>query len=223
MSIIDEILAILAPNDCLGCSAEGRLVCKECIIALPVVETKTLDSPYISSVISVTSYKGISKDLLWKLKSSGAQEAAKIMAECMTKLLPSEKNLIIVPIPTASNRVRQRGYDQAKLIARQISRKARHPYLNCLVRSGQAHQVGAGREQRLKQLENAFRVKNTELIKDSKIILVDDVVTTGASLELASKALKESGANEISAITFAQAHLRIKPESLTNRLDTFHN
>lgn len=213
MSIIDEILAILAPNDCLGCSAEGKLVCKECIIALPVVETKTLDSPYISSVTSVTSYKSTAKELLWKLKSSGAQEAANIMAECMVKLLPRDQKFIIVPIPTASSRVRQRGYDQAKLIARQIARKARLPYLNCLVRSGYAHQVGAGREQRLRQLETAFRVKNTELIKDSKIILVDDVVTTGASLEIAAKVLMEAGTNDITAVTFAQARLRIKPTS----------
>lgn len=214
MSIIDEILAFLAPNDCLGCNTEGRLVCKECIVALPVVETKTLVSPYISSVTSVTSYKSTAKELLWKLKSSGAQEAAKIMAECMVRILPKDRESLIVPVPTASNRVRQRGYDQAKLIARQIARKARLPYLNCLVRSGYAHQVGAGREQRLRQLETAFRVKNLRNIQDANIVLVDDVVTTGASLEIAAKVLKEAGANDISAITFAQARLRIKPENL---------
>lgn len=223
MSIIDEFLAILAPNDCLGCMDEGRLICRKCLGGLPTVETKELNSSYIKAVSSVTEYKGIAKDLLWKLKSSGSQEAAKIMAESMFKLLPSDRSFVIVPLPTASSRVRQRGYDQARLIARQITKKARLPYLNCLIRTGQAHQVGAGREQRLQQLECAFRVKNIELIKRSKIILVDDVVTTGSSLEIAAKALMNAGASNITAITFAQAHLRIKPDNLTNRLDTFHN
>lgn len=210
MSFIDRILAILAPHDCLGCGIEGRLLCSVCLNSLPGVGPKGLTSPDLSFVHSATAYETVAKDLIWKLKSSGAQEAARIMAKCMLGTIPNAKNVLIVPVPTATSRVRQRGYDQAKLLAKELSQQARLPYANCLIRHGQAHQVGAGREQRMRQLRNAFRVKSSPLIKNAHIILVDDVVTTGATLEIVAKLLMQAGASKIEAITFAQPQMRSK-------------
>ena len=212
MSFIDVIIAKIAPHDCLGCGAEGKLLCNDCLKALPPIAPKPLNSPDLKNVKSVTIYDGLAKELIWKLKSSGTQEAARIMAKSMVELLPKNKNFIIVPIPTASTRVRQRGYDQARLLAREIARRAKVPYSNCLIRSGQAHQVGSGREHRLHQLNTAYRLKRSTSIRNKHIIFVDDVVTTGATLETAAKLLVQAGARQVSAITFAQPELRIKPE-----------
>lgn len=209
VSLLDTILAVLAPHDCLACQVEGALLCNACLDSLPPAPPKQLSSPDLEVVQSATIYRGVAKDLIWKLKSSGAQAAAKIMAGCMLDLIPASKNIVIVPIPTASSRVRQRGYDQAKLLAKELSKQSRLPYINCLSRRGQAHQVGAGREQRTRQLQNAFRVKSPLLIKNAHIILVDDVVTTGATLEIVARILKLSGATTIEAITFAQPQMRI--------------
>jgi ComF family protein len=189
---------------------EGSILCKPCLNSLPPVSPKQLPNPNLEIVQSATAYGSIAKDLIWKLKSSGAQEAAKIMSSRMLKLLPSTRNCLIVPVPTASSRVRRRGYDQARLIAKELSRQSRLPYLNCLIRQGQAHQVGAGREQRLGQLTNAFRVKYSPLTNNAHIILIDDVVTTGATLESAAKLLKQAGAAQVEAITFARPRMRIK-------------
>ena len=210
VSLIDIIISKIAPHDCLGCHAEGKLLCNICLKQLPSIEPKRLESTYISLVKSLTSYEGVAKALIWKLKSSGAQEAARIMAKSMVELLPKNKNFIITPIPTASTRVRQRGYDHARLLAREISRQSRLPYSNCLLRQGQAHQVGAAREQRLLQLSTAFRLKRPSSIHNKHILLVDDVVTTGATLETAAKILIQAGAKHVSAITFAQPKLRIQ-------------
>ena len=67
-----------------------------------------------------------------------------------------------------------------------IGRQAHLPWLDCLARSGQAHQVGADREQRRPQLQTAFRVSQQRFVRGAHIILVDDVVTTGATLEAAA-------------------------------------
>lgn len=207
------MLAFVAPHDCLGCGIEGALLCSVCLAGLPLAGLQKLAGSDLTKVYSVTSYTGVAKDLLWRLKSYGAQEAALIMAEAMSKYLP-EGRCYVVPIPTASSRVRQRGYNQAKLLTRELSKFGNSAVLDCLVRHGQAHQVGAGREQRVHQLSGAFRLKSPLLIRNAHIILVDDVVTTGATLEVVAELLKHAGAARVDAITFAQAQLRIKPEFL---------
>jgi ComF family protein len=210
VSFIDRILAILAPNDCLSCGIEGNLLCKGCVTALPAVAPKQLAGPDLELVRSATTYEGSAKNLIWQLKSSGAQEAARLMAKRMATLIPMHGKYLIVPVPTATSRIRQRGYDQALLLAKEISRQSRLPWSKVLVRHGQAHQVGADREQRIYQLTTAFRVKKPRMVNGAHIILIDDVVTTGATLETAAKILKQAGARHVDAITFAQPQLRIK-------------
>jgi ComF family protein len=154
-------------------------------------------------VHAVTAYEALAKDLIWQLKFHGAQAAARIMAECMAPLLLSDDTAVLVPVPTATSRARGRGYDQAKLLARELARQTGLSYADCLRRSGQTHQVGASRDRRLEQLQAAFRVK--DLRPADTIILVDDVLTTGATLEAAAITLKQAGACTVEAAVFAQA------------------
>lgn len=232
MSLVDSFLNRLVPHNCLGCTREGALLCPDCLGQLPPMPPRCyrchrpspgcLTCPEcraaspLHQVRIATVYTGPAKDLIWKLKSAGAKAAAKVMAARMAAVLsetsvppgpatgPGRRRIIIVPVPTASTRARQRGYDQARLLARQLAKHTRQPYLACLARGGQAHQVGAGREQRLSQLEGAFRITTSRLVRDAHILLVDDVVTTGATLEAAAKILHQAGATRIDAVTFAQ-------------------
>jgi ComF family protein len=126
------------------------------------------------------------------------------MARRIVDLLEADEQALIVPVPTATSRIRQRGYDQAKLLAKAISKQSRLTYLDCLARSGQTHQHGTSRHTRLGQLENAFRVKHPRSVQNAHIILVDDVVTTGATLEAAAKVLKQAGGKQIEALAFAR-------------------
>jgi len=205
MSVLEKLVGLLAPHECLGCGNEGRLLCPSCLKSLPPAKVPAPHTSHLSKIQSVTLYEGLAKDLIWKLKSDGAQAAAYIMASAMAELLRGAESVCLVPVPTAVSRVRQRGYDQAKLIARSLARQTGFAYANYLIRCGQAHQVGANRLIRLQQIGGAFRVRQVFKLKGAKILLIDDVTTTGATLDTAAELLKTAGAASVKALTFAYA------------------
>lgn len=221
MSLLDALIGKIAPHDCLGCGAEGHLLCAACGSQLALLPERcyrcleispgalTCAACYPASrlyrVQAATVYGGSAKALIWRLKLAGAQAAAHVMAKHMAPLVKrgSQKPLV-VPVPTATSRSRQRGYDQAKLLARELACQARLPYLDCLSRHGQTHQHGLPRQERLAQLRSAFHAKQPWAIADAHILLVDDVVTTGATLEAAAATLESAGAARIDAVVFAR-------------------
>lgn len=133
---------------------------------------------------------------------AGTSEVAQILSGRRTSL---PDGAVLVHVPTATGRVRARGYDHALLIARSLSKATDLPQKSLLARMGQAHQVGANRAARLRQLDSAFRPLRPQQIRGKHILLVDDVLTTGATLETAGRVLKRAGAKQVSAIVFAQA------------------
>jgi ComF family protein len=110
---------------------------------------------------------------------------------------------VVTHVPTATSRVRRRGYDQAELLARQLAQDLKLPYASLLIRDGQSRQVGATRQARLAQLTHAFRIPK-HFPQNVSILLVDDVVTTGATIETAARILRAAGAKSVSAAVFAQ-------------------
>lgn len=221
MPIIDSILGILAPHSCLVCQEEGKLICDWCSpdACLPVPDrcykcfsistdskvcTKCRRKTKLGHVWMRTEYEGAAKELLHKFKFERARSASKTIAGFMYEVTPYFNDAILVSVPIATSRLRLRGYDQSKLLARELSKFTGLPYANFLARSGQARQVGTKRTQRVKQLEGVFRPVNIDLVKGSHIILVDDVVTTGATLEESAKVLKQAGAKKVDAVVFAQ-------------------
>jgi competence protein ComFC len=204
MSIFDHFLDILAPYNCLACGREGDLLCFSCLSELP--PAPPFDHPLrcLSKVQAATPYQGTAKNLVWQLKASGAQAAARLIVKAMADRFQLPHGALIVPAPTATAHVRQRGYDQARLLAKNLSRQTGLVHLDCLRRQGQIHQVGASRQQRARQLSQVFYIRRPQLIKNASIILVDDVITTGATLETAATTLLAAGAAEVSALTFAQ-------------------
>lgn len=217
MSLIDRFIGVLAPHECLGCGLESSLLCNDCADGLsllaklcyrcqrpdgaPACPNCLLRGPF-ENIYASAPYTGLAKELVWQLKYNGAQAAARTMARQIAPLLPVN-SWNLVPVPTASSRARQRGYDQAVLIAKELSRLSGFPCSRLLRRRGQAHQVGAGRRDRLSQLEDVFWVKAPSTL-NTPILLIDDVLTTGATLETAAQALHQAGIKHVSAAVFAQ-------------------
>jgi ComF family protein len=123
----------------------------------------------------------------------------------MDELLPDiSPDTVICHVPTASVRVRLRGYDQSELIAKHLAQKRKMRHSTFLRRYGRSRQVGSGRAERFKHLKKALQVNPRASLSGRHVLLIDDITTTGATLEAAANALKEAGAKTVDAIVFAQ-------------------
>lgn len=222
MFVIERLVSVFAPHTCLSCGREGSIVCNWCLpdAVLPLPERcykcysaspdsqvciKCRKSVKLAHVWVRTEYTGLARQLVYALKFNRSQAAAEPIARLMTEALPwLAPNILIAHIPTASSRRRSRGYDHAELLARQLARIQNLRYATLLARQGQSRQVGAKRQERLKQLEHAYYVCNQTPVQGAHILLVDDITTTGATLEAAAKVLKQAGAKTVDAVVFAQ-------------------
>lgn len=181
--------------------------CYKCLALSPDAETcqKSRRNSPLHIVQAATVYVEAAKDIVWKLKFAHARAAVEPMATLMVARMVFDEDIVLVPVPTATSRVRQRGYDQAELLCRALAAKTNLPYRCVLARRGQSRQVGTGRNERVKHLAGAFVLRSDYLVAGKHVVLIDDVLTTGATLEAAARVVKKAGANRIDAMVFAQA------------------
>jgi ComF family protein len=221
MFVTERVINIVAPHYCMVCGMEGAVLCDWCLpdFAHPLparcyrclaatqnskVCAKCRRKSPIGHVWVRTQYEGQVKQLIHDFKFERKQAAAEPIAQLMSESLPYlPKETIVVHIPTASRRVRVRGYDHAELLAKALATKLGLRHQTLLRRVTQTRQVGAKREERLKQMESAFLVVEG-IPKRSQVLLVDDLVTTGSTLESAGRLLRDSGVKTINAVVFAQ-------------------
>lgn len=205
MGIIERLISLITPFECINCSSEGELLCKLCQQNLEPAPKRQISE--ITGVYAVASYKNMAKDLIWRLKYQNNRQAAKLIAELISQALPLCHDFdFIIPAPTSAKRARRRGYDQAKLIARHVSKQTSIPYKDALVRLGSSsNQVGATRRARQNQIKGVFGVKPSINLENINILLIDDVSTTGSTLQEAAETLKNYGAKQVSVAVFALA------------------
>lgn len=164
---------------------------------------------------SATALAGAAQRLVRALKYGGWAQLADFMAEQMATLpaltqataTASPAGVGLVPVPTLVSRRRRRGYNQAELIARGLSRRLGHRLCDGLERTGaRASQVSLQAEERAANVEGSFRPgpDASSLAALSHIVLVDDVLTTGATLCEATRVLAELGVQTVIAVTFAR-------------------
>lgn len=228
VNLLEAVIGWVAPAQCIICGVEGTTFCPACAAAEIIAYGERCWSCGAANqggrtcrkcrkssprfVWLSTNYEGAAKKLINVYKFSGQRAAAKSLATLTSQTLYdfvsedelAKLNYLIVPIPTASSRRRQRGFDHVELLAKQIVRRTGLERIDALGRLGQSRQLGARRHIRLKQAEGKYYVRLPYLIKDRNILLVDDVVTTGATLRAATKALRQAGAKRIDALIFAK-------------------
>ena len=129
-------------------------------------------------------------------KFERVQAAYKPLASLISQRIGALPSLVtIVPIPTASSHVRQRGYDHTLLLAKELARYQNVSIRPILKRVSHSVQRGASRRQRFLQAKTAFAA--TKPLDGGIFLLIDDIITTGATLRFAAKALLENGADEV--------------------------
>jgi predicted amidophosphoribosyltransferase len=164
------------------------------------------ESP-LRAVYAAARYEGGAKDIVWKLKFGRARAAAGEMGEILAIRMARHdmRGCVVTHVPTVSARARQHGYDQAALVAKAFAAKMQLPYIPLLARTGKHKQVGASKAVRAQQLSGDFHAIRRRRIAGARILLVDDVITTGATLEACAHELLRAGAARMDGAVFAQA------------------
>lgn len=161
---------------------------------------------YFIKNIAVAPYVGVYKDILWKYKFHNQRWLAPVLANIMFQKLREEKNIYdyIIPVPLHKKKKRQRGFNQAEILARKMTVFLGLNYShNLLLRiKDTPRQTNLNRAKRQRNMQDAFCIKNASNLKGKKILLVDDVLTTGITLRECAKVLYKQGAKEISGITW---------------------
>ncbi len=220
--MLDKVIGLLAPHMCVVCGSEGSLLCGWCrpdaLLVVPercyhcsalsaqsaVCDKCRKHSP-LQNVWVASLYQGAAKDLVYGLKFARTRAAAQLIGGLLDESIPAlPKGTVVTYVPTATSRVRLRGYDQSRLIAMSFARARGLAVLPLLRRQGQSRQVGADRKHRLEQAAKSYAAYNPAAASGKEILIIDDILTTGSTLESAAKVLKKAGAKQLYAAVFAQ-------------------
>ena len=198
---------------CLCCrralKEEGEicLACMEAMERLRCMQeererTKPLERPAgLEYVHAAFPYEGPVRQLIHRLKYDGIRAAHIHLAQTMA-LLPSGEEEVIVPVPTDSMRLRQRGYNQAELLARRIGKTLGMQVETALVRK-EHRRPQTGLSAALRQINLAGCMEASAAVSGRRVLLVDDVYTTGATAQEAARALKAAGAKSVAMFAAA--------------------
>ena len=156
------------------------------------------------------AYESPAGALVRALKFGGRLPIAEVMAAQIAAHAPPELlQGVVVPVPVHRAHSRRRGVDHAAALARALASRARLPLDDCLVRSGDPQpQVGRGRQARVRGPAGAIAVRGGRRAAPRHVLLVDDVVTTGATLAACMEALRAAGAEHVTPIVYARTTAR---------------
>lgn len=220
--MIDKVLSFVAPHHCYFCGQVGVPICNNCKyniisdpfercigcggVALPSGLCGRCIVPYGRGWV-VDAYRGPMGDVIKGMKIVSMRQVATVLGEILASRLPRlPSHVVIVPVPTLRSHIRQRGFDHTRIIATTTSRHLKVPVEFLLRRIGKSMQRGATGAQRRQQAKEAFRVEGV-INPDAIYLLVDDVVTTGATIREASKLLRAAGAKDVWVAVLARETL----------------
>jgi ComF family protein len=156
-------------------------------------------------------YENELRQLIHLFKYGRIQTLSAPLGRLLALALPREQDFdVIVPMPLHWHKRWQRGFNQAELLAREIGHRTNAPVRNALRRvRNTASQAGLTSAKRRKNVSGAFQAKRRSKLNGSRVLLIDDVMTTGATAASCARALKRGGASQVTLLTLARADRRL--------------
>ena len=205
MEILDNILDIIFPPECGICGKIGKTyICENCYDDIK----KYLYFNENDDILHLLKYEGIIRDKLISYKFNDKSYLYKMFCEIFEKNKKCcdflKKYDIIIPVPIHNKRRKIRGYNQSELIAKELAKKmGLQVYVDVLKKQvNTAMQSSLGKNERNKNVQDAYIVANEEKIRGKNIVILDDIYTTGSTVNECKKMLV--AANKIGIITIAK-------------------
>lgn len=226
------LLDLVYPPKCLVCGdMQPKYFCEECLkqvvyIQPPVCsncgaprdpnESRCRECHGVEFCFNAASavgvYDGVLKEAIHQFKYSGHRVMGPILGELLVDYLHAHRGMLlhtncVIPVPIHHSRERQRGFNQSDILAAEIGRAFSLPVLpSVLVRTIPTHpQVDLPIDKRRNNVERAFKVRREDAVSGRSILLVDDVFTTGSTVDSAASALRDAGASYIHVLTLARS------------------
>jgi len=226
MKCLERLWDLIFPKKCIHCGRNGSYLCEDCLFLIEInpfeyclcdkIEKRSrcenCKDKKLDKILSTTNYnQKIIQQAIHKFKYSYIKELSLQFSFLMLRHLEltnniPDKDFLIIPVPLSPSKKRRRGFNQSEEMARIISTAMGIEMDDYSLKKMKNNlpQAGLGKEERTDNIKGCYQVGEKNSIKDKKIILIDDVYTTGATMEECAKALKESGAKEVWGLTIAR-------------------
>lgn len=213
-SFFEATIEFFFPYFCVGCNKKDTLLCQSCFEQIEFFSFelhKQEQLPYLDKIIVVSKYQGVVKKLIHEFKYKGVIDIGKVIGKIFFRCANIPRADFLVPIPIHNQKRKQRGFNQSEEIAQELSKHLKIPVANFLEKTinTKSQMSIRNKSEREKNLIGSFEInpmaeKYLSENQNLSLILVDDVITTGSTLNECAKILKQSGIKKVNGLVLAQ-------------------
>lgn len=206
------VIGIVYPNACPFCEEKIRyneFLCKDCEkkISPPPEDTPIA----LTDFVCVTTYDSFTDKAVFSLKNGTILSAASVMAHYLSEKLDASEFDVVTAVPLHPHDKKLRGFNQSELIAKELSQMLGKPYRRLLQKIRRTKpQKALKYSERIVNMDGAFAAKKPQKVASKRVLLIDDVCTTGSTLSECEYILRKAGASTVKCACFAKTILRHK-------------
>lgn len=214
-AVAKSFLNLVYPLRCASCNKDIEAlnnfgICDLCLRQIPENSNPPIKGLHFEKAYSACLYEGVLKELIHKFKYKNKVSLSKILSKLMIDFIKYNPEAlaeieIITFVPLHDARERERGFNQSGILAAKLSKESGIRFSDTLKKTiATRHQNELSRNDRLINLKGAFKIRDGAMIEGLNVLLVDDVITTGATLDECAKTLLDNGAKKVNCFTLAR-------------------
>ncbi len=219
--MLQKLMQFIVPSECLGCGESGSVLCGPCTPQL--VTTKVPSCFYcnkltfggqacstcqrkvqLRGVHVLWRLEGAAQDLVYRLKYHNDRSVAQFVADQASFQFELSGYDLVTAVASDGKALRRRGYNQAELLARAVARQAAVPYSTTLLRTQHTSQTHLGRHKRFEVVQGNFVCYQPKKVAGKRVLIVDDVLTTGATMAECARLLRLADAKQVWGLVAAK-------------------